>query len=179
MKYQDKICGRVWVLGDNINTDDLHPPSFFSMDEEKIKTGIQAGIKNLKATEGEEVETRGLIIVAGYNFGCGSSRETSVRALIASGVQAIVAKSFARIFYRSLVNLALPPFVCKTIQQTIQSGRMLRLFPLDRKIHVDDNGFFETDPMDPHLQTILEHGGLIEYLREEMGVASREDRRGI
>lgn len=179
MPLQNNITGRAWVLGDNINTDDLHPPSFFSMDEEKMKSGIQTGMKNLNAAKEDAIDTQGLIIVAGYNFGCGSSRETSVRALIAGSVQAIVAKSFARIFYRSLVNLALAPFVCGMIQQTVQSGDTLHIFPLDRKIQIKDHGFFKTDPMDPHLQRILEHGGLIEYLCREMRFESKGNRRGV
>jgi len=173
------ITGIAWALGDNINTDDLHPPSFFSMDEEKMKMGIQAGIKNLDAIKGKAINTQGLIIVAGSNFGCGSSRETSVRALIASGVQAVVAKSFARIFYRSLVNLSLSPFVCDTIQPAVRTGDKLTIFPLDRNIEVDGRGVYHTDSVDPHLQSILEQGGLMGYLLGELGIESRRDRRGV
>jgi 3-isopropylmalate/(R)-2-methylmalate dehydratase small subunit len=174
MPLKNIITGRAWVLGDNVNTDDLHPPSFFSMDSEQMKAGIQAGIKNLSTVVGEEIDTQGLIIVAGDNFGCGSSRETSVRALIVSGVQGIIAKSFARIFYRSLVNLSLIPFVCDTIQATAQFGDTLNIFPLEQKIQVGNDKIFKTDPVDPHFQRIIENGGLIGYLCREMGIASKE-----
>ncbi len=179
MPLKNTITGRAWVLGDNVNTDDLHPPSFFSMDSKRMKEGIVAGMKNLNASEEEEIDTQGLIIVAGDNFGCGSSRETSVRALIASGVQGVIARSFARIFYRSLVNLALLPLVCRTIQAVVQPGDTLTLFPQEQKIRIGNDRFFDTDPMDLHFHRILESGGLIGYLRREMSVESKEHGRGI
>lgn len=174
------IAGRAWVLGDNVNTDDLHPPSFFSMDSERMKEGILEGMKNLNVDTGEEFTTQGLIIVAGDNFGCGSSRETSVRALIASGVQGVIAQSFARIFYRSLVNLALPPIICGTVQEVIEPGDTIHIFPTEHKIQIENARFFETDLMDPHFQRILESGGLMGYLCKEMGFDSKENsRRGL
>lgn len=169
MAVRENISGNAWVLGDNVNTDDLHPPSYFSMDSERMKEGIQAGIKNLHAASKEILNAEGLIIVAGKNFGCGSSRETSVRALIASGVQGVIAKSFARIFYRSMINLALTPFVCDTIQDSVQSGDLLNIFPLEQKIQVEDDGMFNVASMDDHFQKIIESGGLIGYLGKEMG----------
>jgi len=174
MKYQENICGGAWVLGDNVNTDDLHPPSFFSMDSERMKAGIVAGMKNMDASPGKEIDTRELIIVAGENFGCGSSRETSVRALIASGVKGVIAKSFARIFYRSMINLMLVPIVCDTIQGSVQTGDTLNIFPLEHTVRVNDDPPFHIMPMDTHFQNILEAGGLIGYLCKEMGVEYRK-----
>ena len=165
---EEKIHGRAWVLGDNVNTDDLHPPSFYSTDTERMKEGILAGVKNVDAFPGEDIDTREMIIVAGENFGCGSSRETSVRALLASGVHGIIARSFARIFYRSMVNLTLPPFVCDTIQSSIQSGDSLEILPLERKVQINNERIFQLSPVDIHFQRILEAGGLTEYLSKEM-----------
>lgn len=174
MQPQNNITGSAWVLGDNVNTDDLHPPSFFSMDSRRMKEGILVGMKNVNSSSGKGMDTQGLIIVAGENFGCGSSRETSVRALIASGVQGIIAKSFARIFYRSMVNLSLAPFICNTIQASVQSGDSLKIFPIEQKIQSGDDRTFQIVSMDTHFYKIIESGGLFNYLCNEMGVAVKE-----
>ena len=121
MDTNKNISGRVWLLGDHVNTDLIHPPSCFSLDETKMKYGLRVGMERLDRKADPDNTQDDLVIVAGENFGCGSSRETSVRALFASGVRAIVAKSFARIFYRSLVNRGIAPLVCREVQDKVQT----------------------------------------------------------
>ena len=116
MALPEIISGRVWKLGDHVNTDLLHPPSHFSLDEKRMKEGIAEGIARLGSGVKEGSSDAGWIIVAGKNFGCGSSRETSVRGLASFGVKGVVATSFARIFMRSLINLGIPVFECGEIQ---------------------------------------------------------------
>ena len=128
------ISGRVWLLGDHINTDLIHPPSCFSLDETKIKNGLRVGMERLDRQVSPDDTQDDLVIVAGENFGCGSSRETSVRALFASGVRAIVAKSFARIFYRSLVNRGIAPLVCSKIQDRVVDGDPIQISMADHHI---------------------------------------------
>ena len=99
MGLQGVMTGRVWRLGDHVNTDLLHPPSYFSLDGSKVEEGLREGMQRLGADLRGEYAGDGLVIVAGENMGCGSSRETSVRALCIAGVKAVVASSFARIFY--------------------------------------------------------------------------------
>lgn len=161
------ISGTVWRLGDHVNTDVLHPPAYFSLDQGRMKEGLQKGI--VRPTAGLKVDDAadGLVIVAGENFGCGSSRETSVRSLRLCGVQAVVARSFARIFYRSLANIGIPPVHANKIQDLLKEGDTICLSLKDGFIELGNTRRFPFSPLDPHIERILENGGLIPYLRRE------------
>jgi 3-isopropylmalate/(R)-2-methylmalate dehydratase small subunit len=94
------VTGRIWLFGDDMNTDVIHPPSFFSLDPEKVKRGLFHGYDptiqpNIQPDD---------IIVAGRNFGCGSSRETSIRAIKLNQIGAVIAVDFGRIFFRNATN---------------------------------------------------------------------------
>lgn len=164
MDTNKSISGRVWLLGDHVNTDLIHPPSCFSLDETKMKNGLRVGMERLDMRADPDDD---LVIVAGENFGCGSSRETSVRALFAFGVRAIVAKSFARIFYRSLVNRGIAPLVCREIQDKVADGDQIQTFIDKHHIILSNNEHVPFAPFDPHIKKILECGGLISYLKRE------------
>jgi len=105
------------------------------------------------------------VIVAGENFGCGSSRETSVRALSAFGIKAIVAKSFARIFYRSLVNCGIVPIVCEELHDHVSDGDLIHILFDKHSIILANKNHIPFPPLDPHTKKILECGGLISYLK--------------
>jgi len=162
------ISGKAWKLGDHVNTDVLHPPAYFSLDQERIKQGLQAGMERLKADPNGMNAADGLVIVAGENFGCGSSRETSVRSLSLCGVQAVIARSFARIFYRSMANLGIPPVHANTIQDLLKDGDPICLSLQDGFIELGDKRRVPFSPLDPHIERILECGGLIPYVRREL-----------
>ncbi len=159
------ITGRVWRLGDNINTDLLHPPSYFSLDGRKVEEGLREGMQRLGAYLPEEHARDGLVIIAGENLGCGSSRETSVRALRSSGIKAVVAASFARIFYRSLANLGIPPLECRGIHDWVRDGDLIRISIRDGFIELDNARRFPISPLDGHIEKIVQCGGLVPYLR--------------
>ena len=167
MTPSEKISGRVWKLGDHINTDLLHPSTYFSLNEKRVREGVLEGLERLGAGFKGETIDEGLIIVAGENFGCGSSRETSVRGLRAFGVKGVVAASFARIFFRSLTNLGIPTFECGKIQNRVKDGDRIEIALKEGWIEVADDKRFSYLPVDPHIQKILEAGGLIPYLRKE------------
>ena len=167
MDTSKNISGRVWLLGDHVNTDLIHPPSCFSLDETKMKNGLRVGMERLDRKADPDEAQEDPVIVAGENFGCGSSRETSVRALFAFGVRAIVAKSFARIFYRSLVNRGIAPLVCREIQDKVADGDRIRTFIDKHHIILSNNEHVPFAPFDPHIKKILECGGLISYLKRE------------
>jgi 3-isopropylmalate/(R)-2-methylmalate dehydratase small subunit len=169
------VKGRAWVLGDNINTDLIHPPAFFSLDEETLKQGIRIGMERIGSDQGLEPSVAGLVIVAGENFGCGSSRESSVRALFASGVRAIVAKSFGRIFYRSLVNRGIAPVICHDVQDKVSDQDPIEIRMEQQLIVVNDSVKFPFVPFDTHVKKILACGGLIPYMEGGEGF---EDSRG-
>ena len=162
-----EISGRVWLLGDNVNTDILHPPSCFSLDEKKMRDGIFVGMETIRGEGKDTLLGHQLIIVAGENFGCGSSRETSVRALSSLGVRAIVASSFARIFFRSLVNRGIAPIECKGIQDKVSEGDTIIISIAEQQVILADNRHIPFAPFDPHVKKILEAGGLISYLKME------------
>ena len=110
----EKIVGKVWKFGDNIDTDLIIAARYLNTsDPQKLASHVMedADPKFVKEFE------RGGVIVAGENFGCGSSREHAPIALKAAGVSAVVAKSFARIFYRNAFNMGLPIFELKEINE--------------------------------------------------------------
>jgi 3-isopropylmalate dehydratase small subunit len=150
-----------------VNTDVLHPSAYFSLNETKLKEGLMEGMERLGAgLKGISLED-GLIIVAGENFGCGSSRETSVRGLRNFGVRGVVAVSFARIFMRSLVNLAIPTLECREILPLVRDGDLIQINLKGGLIELSGGRRVPFSPMDQHIKKILEAGGLIPYLRRE------------
>lgn len=167
MGLAEIISGRVWKLGDHVNTDLLHPPSHFTPDERRMGEGIAEGMARLGARMKGDSSNEGWIIVAGENFGCGSSRETSVRGLLAFGVKGVVASSFARIFMRSLINNGIPLFECREIQRSVKDGESIRLSLREGWIETQDFKRFSFSEMDLHLKRVLDAGGLLPYLRRE------------
>lgn len=167
MALPEIISGYVWKLGDHVNTDLLHPPSHFTLDGKRLREGIEEGRARLGAARSEEPSEAGWIIVAGENFGCGSSRETSVRGLSAFGVHGVVASSFARIFMRSLINLGIPIFECREIQKDVQDGDRIWISFREGWIETQHSKRYLFSEIDLHLKKILEAGGLLGYLRRE------------
>lgn len=165
MDLHKTLTGQVWRLGDHVNTDLLHPPSFFSLDEMRMKEGLLEGMERIGTHMEGDSGTRGWVIVAGENFGCGSSRETSVRALKLGGIKGVLAKSFARIFYRSLANQGIPPLVCGGIYDEAENGGMVRISIEKGFAELADARRFPILPMDTHIKNILICGGLIPYLK--------------
>jgi 3-isopropylmalate dehydratase small subunit len=167
MGLPKRITGRVWKLGDHINTDILHPSPYFSLDEARVKEGLIEGMERLGANARKDSSDERIVIVAGENFGCGSSRETSVRGLRSFGVRGVVAASFARIFFRSLTNLGLAALECREIQERVKDGDFVVLSIEDGWVEMADKRRVPFSPIDTHITKILEAGGLIPYLRRE------------
>lgn len=165
MNLPSTITGKVWLLGNHVNTDLLHPPSLFTLEEERLQAGLMARERALATPTLPQEE--GLIIVAGENLGCGSSRESTVRALRLGGVKGVVARSFARIFFRTLANLGIPPLVCGEVQGLVQNGDPITIFLAAGYIELGDGKRYPFAPLDPHIERILAVGGLIPYLRRE------------
>ena len=156
------IEGPSIVLGDNVNTDELHPSCFYSLNDTRVRDGF------LRAVEGREnaadQNMQGKIIVGGQNFGIGSSRETGARVFLLAGIQAIVAVSFARIFHRNVLNLGLPALACPELAGKMPAeGQVLSLDLSLGRISFGDT-VLSTRPLDPHWQRVLDAGGLAPYL---------------
>lgn len=157
-----KVSGRALLMGDNVNTDILHPSRFFSLDDRTVRSGFLQAAAGYEATGGTDLSGR--IIVAGHNFGCGSSRETGARSFLLAGVRAVVTRSLARIFSRNVRNLGLPAVECPDLPE----------LPADTEVEIDLVSWrlrapaagveCAITPLDPYWVAVLEAGGLMPFL---------------
>jgi 3-isopropylmalate/(R)-2-methylmalate dehydratase small subunit len=157
--------GKVWKYGDNVNTDIIYAGKYtyaILPPEEMAKHALE----DLDPEFAKKVRP-GDVIVAGRNFGCGSSREQAAACLKAAGVQAVVAKSFARIYYRNAINLGLPVLQSPEAVEALRAGDEVEVDFAAGKIRSGSREFiFPAFP--PSVLGILEAGGLIEYTRKKL-----------
>jgi 3-isopropylmalate dehydratase small subunit len=160
------IEGRVWKLGDHINTDLIIPGRYL---DDYSAGNLAAHVLEDADPQFAKQVRKGDVIVAGRNFGCGSSREQAPLALKYAGVGAVVAGSFARIFFRNAINVGLPLIVCPKAHQAIQAGDEVRIDLQNGSIEVVGSGLrLKFDPMPDFLMSILESGGLVPFTRERL-----------
>ncbi len=157
--------GRAWVYGDNIDTDQLAPiHSYKNMEAEE---GCKFCLEPLDPDFAAAVET-GDIFVAGNNMGIGSSREQAPLHLKLLGIQAVLAKSFARIFYRNTLNFGVPALVCAAVDR-ITTGDDLRVDPLKGRVEILTTGdTLECEPLPEHLMAMIADGGLMPHLKNKL-----------
>jgi 3-isopropylmalate dehydratase small subunit len=155
---------RAWRLGNDVNTD-LIIPGRYNITTDPIKLGKAAFIE-YRPEFVEQVQP-GDLIVAGRNFGCGSSREHAPIALKASGVSVVIAESFARIFLRNSINIGLPIMVCKNLGD-VEDGDEIEVNLKTGIIKVPSKGIsLQGEPLPDFIQKIVNKGGLIPFLREK------------
>ena len=155
---------RAWKFGDDINTDVI-TPGRYTVTTDKKQLGKIAFIE-YRPEFGKTV-AEGDIIVAGNNFGCGSSREHSPVAIKAAGISAVIAKSFARIFFRNSINIGLPLFVSEDVDQ-IDDGDEVEVNPKTGEIlNKTKNITITVKPLPEFMQKIVAKGGLVEFLRSD------------
>lgn len=163
--------GKAWKFGNNIDTDLIVPARYLNTSE--------PGELAAHALEDAEPAWAGKkkpgdFIVAGENFGCGSSREHAPIALKAAGVSAVIAKSFARIFYRNAINIGLPILESPAAAQEIKEGAELNVNLAAGKITDLSSGkIYAAQPFPGFLQQIIKAGGLINYLRAKRSRSAR------
>ncbi|MFH0913362.1 MAG: 3-isopropylmalate dehydratase small subunit [Candidatus Omnitrophota bacterium] len=157
------IKGRVHKFGDDINTDDIIAAKYLvSTDEKELGRHCMENI----APEFYAKVNRGDIIVAGKNFGCGSSREHAPRALKGCGIASVVARSFAGIFFRNSINVGLPFLQLDTIEK-INDGDLLEIDLSGGIIrNLSTNQTYKTAPFPEFLQEIIEKGGLMNWMKK-------------
>lgn len=161
-----RLRGRVAAkLGDNIDTDLIYPGRFLNItDREKTA-------EHLFELAYPEIRGRirsGDFLVAGKNFGCGSSREQATAAVKYAGVGAVIAAGFARIFFRNSINLGLPAVVSPEAVQRVDEGDELELDLVGGLItRLGTRETFRAAPLDPRAAELLEAGGLIPYLKQK------------
>jgi 3-isopropylmalate/(R)-2-methylmalate dehydratase small subunit len=159
--------GRVWKYGDNINTDVIFPGRYTYKLMEPIEMAKHA-MEDIDPEFAKNVKP-GDVIVAGKNFGCGSSREQAAACLKAAGVQAVIAKSFARIYFRNAINLGLAVLQCAEAADALKTGDEVEIDFAGGKI-ISGDRVFEFFPLPEFVLGIIEAGGLIEYTKKKLAL---------
>ena len=158
-----KVSGKAHVYGDNVDTDVIIPARYLNTpDAQEL---AQHCLEDLDATFASRV-ARGDILVAGRNFGCGSSREHAPLAIKACGVSCVIAATFARIFYRNALNIGLPIVECPDAAAAIRAGDAVAV-DFDTGVITDETTgrTFRSEPFPPFMQELIAAGGLAAYWR--------------
>lgn len=163
---QTKISGRVWKYGDDVNTDVIFPGKYTYSISDPAEMA-QHALEDLDPGFVKAVR-RGDIIVAGKNWGCGSSREQAVVCLKQAGIGAIIARSFARIYFRNCINHALPIVTCAAVD-SIASGEEISIDFAAGTVSTP-HAEYTFPPLSPEVLSILEDGGLIAHARKQLGL---------
>jgi len=160
------IQGTVWKYGDNVDTDVIIPARYLNVSQpqelarhclEDIDPGFAGAVQP------------GDLIVAGENFGCGSSREHAPLAIKGAGVSCVVARSFARIFHRNAINVGLPILECAAAVDGAESGHQLEIDLEAGQIRNLTTGqVYQAEPYPPFMMEIINAGGLVPYTRRHL-----------
>ena len=159
-----KAQGTVYKYGDNIDTDVIIPARYLNtQDAKELASHCMEDIDKSFVTK---VKT-GDIMVGGENFGCGSSREHAPLAIKSAGIDCVIAKSFARIFYRNAINIGLPILECPSASEAIADGDTVAIdFDTGVITDVTTGATFQAEPFPPFIQNIITKGGLMASIRE-------------
>jgi 3-isopropylmalate/(R)-2-methylmalate dehydratase small subunit len=161
------IKGKAWNYGDNVNTDFILPGIYLELTEpEEMAKHAMEGLDVKFADEVEE----GDVIIGGRNFGLGSSREHAPLALKHAGVGAVIAESFARIFYRNAINIGLTVLECQGISPMVKTGDIIEIDTDEGVLKINNRESIEFKPIPEFMKRILEAGGLRNYIKN-----NRED----
>jgi 3-isopropylmalate/(R)-2-methylmalate dehydratase small subunit len=161
-----KIEGRAWTYGDNVDTDVIIPARYLNVST--AEELAQHCMEDLDPTFHEQVKP-GDIILAGRNFGCGSSREHAPLALKGAGVGAVVAESFARIFFRNAINIGLPILTCPEAVAGTEAGQRLEIELESGHIRNMDTGeTFQAEPFPAFMLDLIQAGGLVAYTKQQL-----------
>jgi len=159
------FTGKVWKFGDNIDTDAIIPARYLNTSDPKelalhcMEDADPDFIKKMKP---------GDIIIGGENFGCGSSREHAPIAIKAAGISCVVAKSFARIFYRNSFNMGLPIFESRELVNNISVGQEISIDSVKGIISVGGaNKTFSINPIPPFMEQLIADGGLLKHIAKK------------
>jgi 3-isopropylmalate/(R)-2-methylmalate dehydratase small subunit len=159
--------GKVWKFGDNIDTDAIIPARYLTTsDPQELATHCMEDADPDFITR---MKT-GDIILGGENFGCGSSREHAPIAIKAAGVSCVIAKSFARIFYRNAFNTGLPIFESKELGDAISEGEKVTVNSANGTITItNSNKIFIINPIPPFMEKLIADGGLMKHIAGKRG----------
>ncbi|MEW6333669.1 MAG: 3-isopropylmalate dehydratase small subunit [Thermodesulfobacteriota bacterium] len=158
-----KFRGRTWKFGDNIDTDAIIPARYLNIWDPQ---GLAAHCMEDADPDFIKKMKQGDIIVGGENFGCGSSREHAPIAIKAAGIACVVAKSFARIFYRNAFNMGLPIFESRELWERVSNGSEIEVDTDDGLIRIigGDAEPLRIEPIPPFMQQLIDDGGLMKHI---------------
>ena len=161
-----KLKGKAWKFGADVDTDAIIPARYLNTTDHKelakhcMEDADPDFVKKMKI---------GDIIVADKNFGCGSSREHAPISIKAAGISCVIAKSFARIFYRNSFNMGLPIFESADASEKIKEGDEIELDPSTGVIHnLTKKEKYHAKPIPPFMQTLINAGGLMNYVKRKV-----------
>ena len=154
-----------WIYGDNVDTDVIIPARYLNTPNSK-ELALHC-MEDIDKTFADEVK-QGDFIIAGFNFGCGSSREHAPLAIKTSGIKAVIAKTFARIFYRNAINIGLVIIENNEIQTDIEANDVIDIDLNQGKIYnKTKNKEYNFSPYPKEIQKLIEAGGLVEYTKQK------------
>ncbi len=161
-----KLRGKAWKFGSDVDTDAIIPARYLNTSDPKelAKHVMEDADRDFHS----KIKAGGMII-ADKNFGCGSSREHAPIAIKAAGIQAVIAKSFARIFYRNAFNIGLPIFESPEASEKIDEGNEIEV-DADMGIvrNITKNEEYHAKPIPPFMQELINSGGLVEWTKEKI-----------
>lgn len=159
------FSGKVWKFGDNIDTDTIIPARYLNTSDPN-----ELALHCMEDADPDFVKKMkpGDIIVGGENFGCGSSREHAPIAIKAAGISCVVAKSFARIFYRNSFNMGLPIFESRELFENVAEGEEINIDSVKGIISVSGaNKTFSINPIPPFMEQLIADGGLLKHIAKK------------
>ncbi|MEA2460287.1 MAG: 3-isopropylmalate/(R)-2-methylmalate dehydratase small subunit [Actinomycetota bacterium] len=160
---------KAWKYGDNVDTDVIIPARYLTTTDEAELA--RHALEDLDPAFAAQV-SHGDVVVAGTNFGCGSSREHAPVSLRGAGVGAVIAVSFARIFFRNAINTGLPILVCPEAVHAIDHGDEVAFDASSGEIHdVTKGAIFQAEPLPGSVLSIVAEGGLVPWVRKRMAEA--------
>src|SRR5215475_3261679 len=164
------LRGRAWRFGDNVDTDQIIPAKYaiYSLDEKKLGQHAMEGVPGNEDGWSHRVAA-GDIVVAGSNFGCGSSREIAPIAIRGAGISCVIADSFARIFFRNAINLGYPILQSPQAAEAIQEGDELEVDLEEGLIRNFSNGdVYQAEPFPQFMTDLMRMGGLVPWVRKRL-----------
>ncbi len=169
-----KLRGKAHKFGDNVNTDEIIPAQYLNTSDpaqlgahcmEGIRSGFTASVRP------------GDLVIAGKNFGCGSSREHAPVAIKACGMSGVIAISFARIFYRNSINIGLPIFECPAAEEIAEGDEIEVDLTAGKIVDLTRKREYRIPPFPSFMQKIIHAGGLVKWVKSGTGKAERKARR--
>jgi 3-isopropylmalate dehydratase small subunit len=176
VSFPKVLRGKAWKFGANIDTDQIIPAKYaiYSLDERKLGEHVMEGVPGNENGWSQQISA-GDILVAGFNFGCGSSREIAPVAIRGAGVAAVIADSYARIYFRNSINLAFPALTSAAAAEAIKEGDELEI---DLEVGVIRNftqgDEYRSDAYPPFMTELIKMGGLVPWVRKRL-----EERRRV